>query len=186
MRNQFSSLIILVALTPLLSLFSTTHAAVRQELPKGTPPAFLTPAPKGIEILELIHQRDLSIQHQKELAQQRQQHALEAAQAAEQAQTQQVTAPAQIEAPIGSTQVGCGDNLYKQFIYMHESGCNTYDPNPDSGACGIGQANPCSKMPCGHAAADFACQDAFFTQYAIERYHGWAQAYQYWIAHRYW
>lgn len=77
---------------------------------------------------------------------------------------------------------GCGDNQYAHFIYMHESGCNLNAVN--AGGCrGIGQACPGSKLPCG---ADYACQNAFFTAYANSAYGGWAGAYNFWLAHRWW
>lgn len=78
---------------------------------------------------------------------------------------------------------GCGDNFYKQFIYQHESGCRTNAINP-IGACGLGQALPCSKMGC--SLSDWGCQDAFFTSYALGRYGSWAAAYSYWVGHSYW
>jgi len=77
---------------------------------------------------------------------------------------------------------GCGDNVYKQFIYQHESGCDVNAVNY-LGCRGIGQACPGSKLPCG---ADFACQDAYFTEYANERYGGWEQAYNAWVAQGWW
>lgn len=77
---------------------------------------------------------------------------------------------------------GCGDNEHAQFIYQHESGCNLSAVNP-SGCRGIGQACPGDKLPCG---ADYACQNAFFTQYATERYGGWAQARSAWEAQGWW
>lgn len=79
--------------------------------------------------------------------------------------------------------VNCGDSFYKQFIYQHESGCRTNAINP-IGACGLGQALPCSKMPC--SLSDFACQDAFFTAYAISTYGGWQQAYYAWLSKSWW
>lgn len=79
---------------------------------------------------------------------------------------------------------GCGDNFYANYIYMHESGCRTHNPN-GSGCDGIGQACPASKVigPCGY---DYACQNAWFTNYAIERYGSWAGAYQFWVANHWW
>lgn len=100
-----------------------------------------------------------------------------------------VSAPVVAPAPVvevGSRVPGCGDNSYASFIYMHESGCNTYDPNPTSGACGIGQAWPCSKLPCGHTAADYACQNIYFTSYAVTRYGSWLAAYNFWVANKWW
>lgn len=79
---------------------------------------------------------------------------------------------------------GCGDDPYKAFIYSHESGCDTTSINKSSGACGLGQALPCSKMPC--SLSDWACQDAFFTDYAMRRYGSWQNAYNFWQSHKWW
>jgi TolA-binding protein len=73
-------------------------------------------------------------------------------------------------------------NQAKAFIYQHESGNNPNAVN-SIGCRGIGQACPGSKLPCG---ADYACQDAWFTNYAMTRYGSWEAAYQFWIAHRWW
>lgn len=66
----------------------------------------------------------------------------------------------------------------KAFIYHKESGNNPHAINKRSGACGLGQALPCSKMPC--ELADYACQDAFFTQYMEDRYGTWEKARAFW------
>lgn len=73
-------------------------------------------------------------------------------------------------------------NQAKAFIYQHESGNNPNAVN-SIGCRGLGQACPGSKLPCG---ADYACQDAWFTNYAMTRYGSWEAAYQFWIAHRWW
>jgi len=77
---------------------------------------------------------------------------------------------------------GCTDA--KSCIYFKESGNRTNAINTSSGACGIGQAWPCSKMPC--TLQDYACQDAFFTNYAQTRYNGWENAWAFWQANHYW
>lgn len=77
---------------------------------------------------------------------------------------------------------GCGDNFYANYIYMRESGCNVNAVNP-GGCRGIGQACPGSKLPCG---ADYACQNAWFTNYANAVYGGWEGAYNFWIANHWW
>jgi Tfp pilus assembly protein PilN len=77
---------------------------------------------------------------------------------------------------------GCGDNKYAHFIYMHESGCNLSASN-SIGCRGIGQACPGGKLPC---TADYACQNAWFTNYAIKRYGSWANAYAFWLQHSWW
>lgn len=90
------------------------------------------------------------------------------------------TAPA----PASSGNTGqCGDNEYAHYIYMHESGCDT-DRYNSIGCYGIGQSCPKSKIAqCG---ADYACQNAWFSNYAEQRYGGWAGAYQFWINNHYW
>lgn len=68
------------------------------------------------------------------------------------------------------------------FIYMHESGNNPAAVN-SSGCRGLGQACPGSKLPCG---ADYACQDAFFTNYMLNRYGSWENAKAFWLSHNWW
>jgi len=75
-------------------------------------------------------------------------------------------------------------NGYKAFIYDHESGNDPGAINAGSGACGLGQALPCSKLPC--SLSDYACQDNYFTNYAITRYGSWQNAYYWWINHHWW
>lgn len=87
-------------------------------------------------------------------------------------------------APVASGQglmSGCGDNSYAAYIYGQESGgrvtgmCNPSAVN--AGGCrGIGQACPGGKLPCG---ADYACQNAWFNDYAIRAYGSWAAAYNF-------
>lgn len=67
---------------------------------------------------------------------------------------------------------------YKAKVYHHESGNNPAAINPTSGACGIGQALPCSKLPC--SLDDYGCQDAWFTSYMEQRYSTWKKAWEYW------
>lgn len=85
-------------------------------------------------------------------------------------------------APVSSVVAGCGDNEYAQYIYSHESGCNLNAVN-SIGCRGIGQACPGGKLPCG---ADYACQNAFFTNYAVTRYGSWAGAYDFWVNNHWW
>lgn len=72
----------------------------------------------------------------------------------------------------------------KAYIYQHESGNNPESINQSSGACGLGQALPCSKLPC--SLSDYACQDAWFTDYMLSRYGSWANAQSFWEANGYW
>ncbi len=88
-----------------------------------------------------------------------------------------------VEPPVSSGTTNCGDNQYKQFIYQRESGCNTAAVNP-SGCFGIGQdCNGVLRSKCG---TDFACQDAYFTNYANSRYGSWAGAWQAWQSQGWW
>lgn len=111
--------------------------------------------------------------------------AQESAQAAQQAQEAQRAAEQQQAAYTAPTPViSQPSDDPKLFIYSHESGNNPAAINPYSGACGLGQALPCSKLPC--SLSDYACQDAWFTQYAISRYGSWAAAEAFWIANGWW
>lgn len=94
--------------------------------------------------------------------------------------TQKVSAAPQTSG--GATKGNCGDNMYKQYIYQKESNCNTAAVN-SIGCRGIGQACPGSKLPCGN---DFACQDAWFSNYAQQRYGGWKGAYNFWLQNHWW
>lgn len=68
---------------------------------------------------------------------------------------------------------------------MHESGNNPGSINKSSGACGLGQALPCSKLPC--SLSDYACQDSWFTNnYMIPRYGTWANAKAFWLQNHWW
>lgn len=72
----------------------------------------------------------------------------------------------------------------KAFIYQKESGNRTDSINKSSGACGLGQALPCSKLPC--SLQDYECQDKWFTDYATRRYGNWVKAKEFWLAHKWW
>ena len=58
-------------------------------------------------------------------------------------------------------------NEAKMFIYNKESG-NRTDAVNSTGCRGLGQACPGSKLPCTNY--DYACQDAWFTNYMIQMY----------------
>lgn len=82
-------------------------------------------------------------------------------------------------APVGS----CGDNYYANYIYMRESGCRTHIYN-SIGCYGIGQSCPASKI--AHCGADYACQNAWFSNYAVQRYGSWQGAYNFWLRNHWW
>lgn len=79
----------------------------------------------------------------------------------------------------------CGDNSYANYIYMHESSCSTTITNSE-GCMGIGQACPASKLLAVCPNADYACENLFFTGYAIARYGSWEGAYNFWINNHWW
>lgn len=87
-----------------------------------------------------------------------------------------------VQSIVPTAQAATGDA--KAFIYARESGNNPGAINAGSGACGLGQALPCSKMPC--SLSDYACQDNFFTQYMLNRYGSWENARAFWLSHRWW
>ena len=99
----------------------------------------------------------------------------------EQAQPQ--PAPQPTPAPVVEAVTNCGDNVYKQYIYQHESGCRT-DAVNSIGCFGIGQN--CSGDVRNSCGVDFSCQDAWFSNYAISRYGSWEAAYNFWLSNRWW
>jgi len=66
------------------------------------------------------------------------------------------------------------------FIYQHESGNSPTKWN-QSGCVGLGQACPASKLLDDCPQLDYACEDSWFTQYMIDKYGTWANAYAFWI-----
>jgi len=87
-----------------------------------------------------------------------------------------------VQSIVPTAQAATGDA--KAFIYAKESGNNPGAINASSGACGLGQALPCSKMPC--SLSDYACQDNFFTNYMLSRYGTWANARAFWLRMHWW
>ena len=74
------------------------------------------------------------------------------------------------------TNAGISDQGSASELIRRESNCNPYSVNNSSGACGIGQALPCSKTGCD--MGDGACQIIWMNQYVIGRYGSWAAALQ--------
>ncbi|MBA3678654.1 hypothetical protein H0W80_00400 [Candidatus Saccharibacteria bacterium] len=109
------------------------------------------------------------------------------AQAAEQAAAAaRATQVARVSAaPVAVPALTGSDAEYKLYIYNHESGNNPTRAN-GSGCLGLGQACPGSKLLAVCPTLDYACEDAFFTNYAIRRYGSWAGAYTYWLSHHNW
>jgi hypothetical protein len=87
--------------------------------------------------------------------------------------------------PVASADAGCGDDSYANYIYMHESGCRLGATNAE-GCVGIGQACPAAKLTSICPLLDYACQNSFFTSYAVARYGSWQGAYNFWLANHWW
>lgn len=78
------------------------------------------------------------------------------------------------------SQAGITHPLAIQLI-QKESGCNPLAVNPTSGACGIPQALPCSKLPQGVNTSP-ADQLIWMQNYVNTRYGGWDGAWSFWRA----
>ena len=62
------------------------------------------------------------------------------------------------------------------WLIGKESGCNPGAVNRSSGACGIPQALPCSKLKCPLDASGAVCQIKWMENYVMGRYGSWAKA----------
>lgn len=69
-------------------------------------------------------------------------------------------------------QAGVSDVENAYYLIMKESGCNPNAVNKSSGACGIPQALPCSKL----GTSDPVAQIRWMQSYCISRYGSWAGA----------
>lgn len=73
---------------------------------------------------------------------------------------------------------------YVDYIVGRESGWNPNATNRSSGACGLVQALPCSKVPGnGYDPVDNL---RWANGYATGRYGSWAGAYDFWIRNNWW
>lgn len=70
-------------------------------------------------------------------------------------------------------------------IVSRESGWNPNATNSSSGACGLVQALPCTKVPGGNGY-DPVANLAWGNGYAHGRYGGWDKAYAFWQANHWW
>lgn len=76
------------------------------------------------------------------------------------------------------------DWAYVDYIVSKESGWNPNATNRSSGACGLVQALPCSKVPGnGYDPIDNL---RWGNGYAIGRYGSWAAAYSFWTRNHWW
>lgn len=71
---------------------------------------------------------------------------------------------------------------YADFMVQKESGWNPNAMNKSSGACGLAQALPCSKL--GPNWNDPIVALNWMNGYAVGRYGSWEKAYNFWIANR--
>lgn len=73
---------------------------------------------------------------------------------------------------------------YVDFIVAKESGWNPNATNASSGACGLVQALPCSKVPgSGYNPVDNL---RWANGYAVGRYGSWGAAYAFWTSNHWW
>ncbi|NHI16903.1 transglycosylase SLT domain-containing protein [Microbacterium excoecariae] len=80
--------------------------------------------------------------------------------------------------------IASSDWAYVDYIVSAESGWNPNATNASSGACGLVQALPCSKVPGnGYDPVDNL---AWGSGYAVGRYGSWAAAYQFWVTNHWW
>lgn len=90
-------------------------------------------------------------------------------------------APAEWMAAAGIAQ---SDWQYVDYIVSRESGWNPNATNKSSGACGLVQALPCSKVPGnGYNPVDNL---RWANGYATGRYGSWAGAYNFWTTNHWW
>jgi len=75
---------------------------------------------------------------------------------------------------------GIPDIYSTHKLIINESGCNPNAVNPSSGACGIPQALPCSKI--AHCGVEPVCQLQWMDQYVKGRYGSWDGALAAWNA----
>ena len=110
-------------------------------------------------------------------------------------ETQEVTVGMKVVLPSGSHEdwmamagISAADYGYVNFIIERESHWNPLSKNRSSGATGLCQALPGSKM--ASAGADWATnpitQLRWCNGYAVGRYGSWAKAYQFWTQHHWW
>ncbi|GAA1789002.1 MULTISPECIES: transglycosylase SLT domain-containing protein [Leucobacter] len=74
---------------------------------------------------------------------------------------------------------------YVDYIISHESTWNPNATNASSGACGLAQALPCSKVPGGNGY-DPVANLQWASGYAVSRYGSWKGAYEAWTVQNWW
>lgn len=89
-------------------------------------------------------------------------------------------APAEWMAAAG---IASGDWGYVDWVVSQESGWNPNATNASSGACGLVQVYPCSKLP---NAYDPVVNLRWANGYATGRYGSWAGAVEFWKTNHWW
>jgi hypothetical protein len=82
--------------------------------------------------------------------------------------------PADKEAILVAAGVPADQRASAMWLINKESSWNSHAINPSSGACGLVQALPCSKLPC--SLSDAVCQIKWQVGYVNARYGGYNQA----------
>ena len=67
-------------------------------------------------------------------------------------------------------------------LILKESNCRPHAVNPTSGACGIPQAYPCSKLQCPLNESGAVCQLQWMANYVKNRYGSWDNALATWYS----
>lgn len=80
------------------------------------------------------------------------------------------------------TQAGIPHSAASDKLILNESGCNPKAINKSSGACGIPQALPCSKMKCPLNDSGAVCQLKWMDGYVKSRYGTWEKALATWYS----
>lgn len=83
---------------------------------------------------------------------------------------------------LAASNIAQADWGYADFMVSHESGWNPNATNASSGACGLAQALPCSKVP-GNPYNPVDSLN-WMNGYAVGRYGSWENAYNFWVSHR--
>jgi hypothetical protein len=73
---------------------------------------------------------------------------------------------------------------YVDYIITKESNWDPNSVNSRSGACGLAQALPCSKVPVN--PLDAVDSLTWANGYATKRYGSWENAYNFWTSHKWW
>lgn len=98
-----------------------------------------------------------------------------------------VSAASSAPAPSGGCQAwklaaGIPNTHATNTLIDKESGCKWWAKNPSSGACGIPQAYPCSKLPCPLTEAGAVCQLQWMKRYVESTYGSWENALAKWYS----